>query len=225
MDAPPGTLLAFATAPGRVAEDGNPLEGNGVYTHYLVRELRRPAAKVEDVFKRVRVQVRKHSEGRQVPWESTSLEDDFFFDPAVRVTTLAAAERAREVSAERARERGEWERIRQSTDPGDFTAFLDRWDKGEFAEVAELRLYELRQLIARAMPGEPIQLPDVRNRYATGDVFTYVVVDGYTQLESVATWRVTFADNERVEFNNGQVLTQFGSTLRDSWGYRYDPPR
>lgn len=225
MDAPPGTLLAFATAPGRVAEDGRPIDGNGLYTHHLIREMRRSATKVEDVFKRVRVQVRKHSDGRQVPWESTSLEDDFYFDPSVQVTTLADGERAREVSAELARERAEWGRIRRSTSPGDFSAFLARQTTGEFVEAAELRIQELRQLIARAKPGEPIELPDGKNRYATGDAFTYVSIDGYTQLETATIWLVRFADNHRVEFNNGLVWTQLGALIKDSRGYQYDPPR
>jgi uncharacterized caspase-like protein len=225
MDAPPGTLLAFATAPGRVAEDGNPIDGNGLYTHHLVRELRQPGVKVEDVFKRVRVQVRRHSEGRQVPWESTSLEDDFYFDPAVRVTTLADAERARAASAELARERAEWARIRRSTDPDDFVHFLLQQKSGEFAEAAELKLHDLRQMMSRAKPGQAIVLPDAGNRYATGDAFDYVHVDGYTRLETRITWRVNFADDEVAEFNNGEVLTQQGAMIRDSRGYRYEPPR
>jgi Caspase domain len=80
MDAPPGTLLAYATAPGNVAEDGGPGEENGLYTQYLLNELRRPQARIEDVFKRVRLQVRQKSQGRQIPWESTSLEEDFSFN-------------------------------------------------------------------------------------------------------------------------------------------------
>jgi hypothetical protein len=180
---------------------------------------------VEDVFKRVRAQVRRYSEGRQVPWESTSLEDDFYFDPSVSVSTLAESERAREVSAELARERAEWVRIRGSTDPDAFVTFLLHQRSGQFTEAAELRLLELKQLIARAKPGEPIRLPRPDNRFALGDAFTYVHVDGYTQLENTTTWSVRFADDERVEFNNGVVLTQAGASLRDSRGYHYDPPR
>ena len=79
VDAPPGTYLAYATAPGNVAEDGDELSGNGLFTRYLIEELQIPA-KIEDVFKRVRLQVRKKSEGRQIPWDSSSLEDDFYFN-------------------------------------------------------------------------------------------------------------------------------------------------
>ena len=83
-----GTFLAFATAPGNVAEDGDIADGNGngLYTQYLLQELQTPAAKIEDVFKRVRLSVRKKSQGRQIPWESTSLEEDFYFNDGIKFT-------------------------------------------------------------------------------------------------------------------------------------------
>jgi hypothetical protein len=80
MEAPPGTLVAFAAAPGEVANDTSPVGGLGLYTHHLLAELGLSGGKIEDLFKRVRYQVRKHSHGQQLPWESTSLEDDFYFD-------------------------------------------------------------------------------------------------------------------------------------------------
>jgi len=85
LDAPPGTYLAFATAPGNVAEDGDEASGNGLFTQYLLKELQRPA-KIEDVFKRVRLQVRQKSQGRQIPWDSSSLEDDFAFNDDKKFT-------------------------------------------------------------------------------------------------------------------------------------------
>lgn len=64
FDAPPGSLLAYATAPGNVASDG---EGdNGLYTENLLRELSVPETKIEDVFKRVRASARRRSNGRDV---------------------------------------------------------------------------------------------------------------------------------------------------------------
>lgn len=85
LDAPPGTYLAFATSPGNVAEDGDVSEGNGLFTQYLLKELQRPA-KIEEVFKRVRLQVRQKSQGRQIPWDSSSLEDEFAFNDGGKFT-------------------------------------------------------------------------------------------------------------------------------------------
>jgi uncharacterized caspase-like protein len=94
MDAPPGTFLAYATQPGNTAEDGEAGSSNGPYAQFLQLELRRPFAKVEDVFKRVRYQVRQLTQGRQIPWESTSLEEDFVFnDGSHGVTSSEELER------------------------------------------------------------------------------------------------------------------------------------
>ena len=225
LDAPPGTLLAYATAPGSVAEDGDVRDGNGLYTYHLVREMKQPGAKLEDVFKRVRLQVRRQSDGRQVPWESTSLEDDFYFDPAIKVVTLADASRASQASLAIARQKADWKRIQQSVDPQDFVAFLRKYPQGAFSGVAELFLGELRTLTTRAKPGEAIVLPDARNWYATGDTLEYEQVDGYTRLVTHTTLRVTFADNDQVEFDDGRILAQDGGVRREPSGTEYTPAR
>ncbi|MDP2786045.1 MAG: caspase family protein, partial [Sulfurimicrobium sp.] len=77
MDAPKGTLVAYATAPGKTALDG---EGaNGVYTTELLRAVRQPGLKVEDVFKQVRIRVAALTADQQMPWEASSLTGDFYF--------------------------------------------------------------------------------------------------------------------------------------------------
>ena len=54
-----------------------------------------PEAKIEDVFKRVRLTVRRRSNGQQIPWESTSLEEDFWFIPPKEALRLAREEAER----------------------------------------------------------------------------------------------------------------------------------
>jgi len=89
IDAPPGTLIAFATAPGSTAADGT--GRNGLYTHYLVKEIAKPGAAIEEVFKAVRAGVRRDSKSAQVPWESTSLETAFVFHDAPTAKAVVAA--------------------------------------------------------------------------------------------------------------------------------------
>jgi uncharacterized caspase-like protein len=67
MDAPIGSVVAFATAPGSVASDGK--GSNGLYTQHLLANIERPGMPMEEVFKRVRLGVRLDSNGQQVPWE------------------------------------------------------------------------------------------------------------------------------------------------------------
>ncbi|MBF0266575.1 MAG: caspase family protein [Gammaproteobacteria bacterium] len=78
MDAPTGTIIAYATAPGSVAADGN--DKNGLYTKYLLKYLSQAQLKIEDVFKQVRIDVLKETHNLQTPWESSSLTGDFFLN-------------------------------------------------------------------------------------------------------------------------------------------------
>jgi Caspase domain len=77
IDAPVGTFIAFATSPGNVAADGNGL--NGLYTQELIKAMQIPDLPIEQVFKKVRIEVKKLSEGEQIPWENSSLESEFYF--------------------------------------------------------------------------------------------------------------------------------------------------
>jgi hypothetical protein len=76
-DAPAGTIVAFATAPGKTASDGIGL--NGLYTQEILNHIYKPGLKVEDLFKRVRISVMNKSLNRQIPWETSSLVKDFYF--------------------------------------------------------------------------------------------------------------------------------------------------
>ena len=69
MDAPKGSLIAYATAPGRVAADGR--GRNGLYTQELLKHIQTPGLTVEAVFKRVRNGVIAASGEAQTPWESS----------------------------------------------------------------------------------------------------------------------------------------------------------
>ncbi len=75
--APKGTFIAYATAPGSVASDGT--GQNGLYTEELVKAMRTPGKRIEDVFKQVRNGVYEKSGKQQVPWENSSIFGDFYF--------------------------------------------------------------------------------------------------------------------------------------------------
>jgi hypothetical protein len=88
----PGTFMSFSTSPGAEAEDGN--GANSPYTAALLAAAREPGLSIEDTFKRVRVSVNKATQGRQTPWDSSSLTDDFrFIGPAVAAPKPASAKK------------------------------------------------------------------------------------------------------------------------------------
>jgi len=77
MDAPQGTIIAFATSPGKVAADGD--GRNSPYTKNLIKTMQIPNLPIEQVFKQVRIAVQQETKNQQTPWENTSLSGDFYF--------------------------------------------------------------------------------------------------------------------------------------------------
>jgi hypothetical protein len=82
MDAPVGTFIAFSTAPGRVALDGD--GRNSPFTQSLLASIRETDQSIEQVFKNVRRAVVDQTRGSQIPWESSSLIGDFYFRSQTR---------------------------------------------------------------------------------------------------------------------------------------------
>jgi formylglycine-generating enzyme required for sulfatase activity len=79
MEGPTGSLIAYSTAPGSIASDGD--YRNGVYTEALLNHLSTPNITINQMFTRVRRDVLKITSNKQTPWESSSLIDDFFMVP------------------------------------------------------------------------------------------------------------------------------------------------
>jgi uncharacterized caspase-like protein len=89
VEAPLGTLIAFSTAPGSVAMDGAG-DKNSLYVKHLLKHMDTPGLPVEQMFKRVRIEVAQQSQRLQVPWESSSLMGDFCFLPGPNRTCAAS---------------------------------------------------------------------------------------------------------------------------------------
>jgi caspase domain-containing protein len=85
----PGTFLSYSTSPGAEAEDG--AGSDSPYTTALLTVARTPGLPIEQAFKQVRVAVNKATDGRQTPWESSSLTEDFRFVGATDARDANAA--------------------------------------------------------------------------------------------------------------------------------------
>ena len=86
VDAPNGSIVGYSTAPGTEAFDGS-----GEHSPYLqafLKHAREPNLPIEQLFKRMRLDVAGTTAGKQIPWESSSLTSDFYFfgDTAVAAT-------------------------------------------------------------------------------------------------------------------------------------------
>ncbi len=134
MDAPSGTLIAYSTAPGKVAVDGR--GKNSPYTRALARSMNTAGATVEQVFKSVRVSVMDRTNGDQVPWESSSLTGDFYFvekaPEPVAVPEPAIEPQAVELTF--------WNSIKDGQTKALFESYLTQYPEGVFAGLAKAKI-------------------------------------------------------------------------------------
>jgi uncharacterized protein (TIGR02145 family) len=79
MNAPSGTLIAYATSPGTTASDGS--GNNGLYTSAILESMKIPNMTIIQMFQNVRSIVSQKSGKQQIPWESTSLIGDLYINP------------------------------------------------------------------------------------------------------------------------------------------------
>ena len=71
---PDGHLIAYSTEFGKTASDGD--SNNSLYTKTLSKYLKEPGLKIEDLFKKVRTEVKSISEYNQNPIEESQLQGD-----------------------------------------------------------------------------------------------------------------------------------------------------
>ena len=105
MNSEQGIFIAFATAPGKTAEDGR--GRNGTYTKHLLKHIEEPGIQIEEMFKRVGSDVIAETHNRQRPWRNSNYNGNFCFggcsDPLekVRLEKERLAEQLRELKRQK----------------------------------------------------------------------------------------------------------------------------
>jgi len=136
---PEGSIVAFSTAPGTIAYDG---EGrNSPYVAELSKHMLTPGLKIEDVFKRVRVGVKQRTSRKptpQIPWENSAMTGDFYF-------VISGEEQTSQTSYSKINaDKKMWELIEFSKDPTEFESFLRAFPNSQFAPIARIKLKRLK---------------------------------------------------------------------------------
>ena len=129
MRAPGGTFLSYATSPGEVALDGT--GQNSPFSAALANELLTPGLPIELVFKQVRVSVLEKTNGRQIPWDTSSLTHPFYFSSPDHSSEQLAAERRI------------WETAKSSNDLNQLKLYLQTYPNGNFRQDAEFLITAL----------------------------------------------------------------------------------
>ncbi len=144
---PTGTLVLYATEPGKVASDG--AGRNGLFTESLLKQIKKPNLEYDQMVRAVSTDVWQKSNKQQLPWkEGNSLQDFYFVKGGANVVTnpiptdksnepdIVAKDKA-------AQEREAWDLVKNSADAADFRFYLEEFPDGANAAKAKIRLEEL----------------------------------------------------------------------------------
>ena len=162
MDAPKGSLIAYSTAPGKTAIDG--AGRNGIYTQELLRQIAVPGLPLETVLKNVRRSVARATNDQQIPWESSSLTGDFYFNSGVipafpptgaknadMTQPSLAAERPATDTATRQKiavpltaEDELWKAAAEINTLATYETYLSEFPNGRYGSAARLRIASMR---------------------------------------------------------------------------------
>ena len=88
MNRPIGTIISFATAPGKVALDGR--GNNSPYTLALAENIKIPGISINSVLGRTGRRVAQITNNRQISWYNSSLVDDFYLNGRSGNTEIAS---------------------------------------------------------------------------------------------------------------------------------------
>ncbi|QPF93436.1 caspase family protein [Bradyrhizobium commune] len=156
----PGSFISYSTSPGAEAEDGTGVDSP--YTTAALSVAKQPNIPIEEVFKRIRISVAQSTDGRQIPWESSSLTTDFKFfgaesnsgqPPASGADSMALASATRSVEDWRKELQGKDAKVAYDLVIADDTvpayqAYVELYTQAVYAPRLRTVLERRRQMLA-----------------------------------------------------------------------------
>jgi hypothetical protein len=162
VDAPRGTLLAYATAPGKTAADG--IGTNGLFTAELLKAMSHPDLTIDEVLKLAGSGVEKASGNKQVPWINSSYRGKFYF---LGPTTVNVATEPGGPAPVSNNEALFWSSVKDSGDAAEIEAYLKQYPNGTFAALAKTRV---DRIAAAKQPAQNVATPVDRSFDGKWDV-------------------------------------------------------
>ncbi len=149
MDPPEGSLILYATSPGKVAADGK--GRNGLFTKYLLQAIDTPNLTVENVFKATANKVYRATSKKQLPYQSGVMLGDFYFSGGAQNQSTETIPPFPVESGSGQNENIFWRSIRNESNAAYFESYLQQYPKGAYATLARIKLNQARAKVEPRM--------------------------------------------------------------------------
>lgn len=180
-----GSYIAFSTAPGNVAYDGDGTR-NSPFTAALLENLGREDVDIRLMMADVRAEVYQKTDEKQLPWENNSLIGRFYFKTGKGVPAAPDAQ----VLAER----DAFDKARAAGTEAAMQAFLAAHPDGLFAGIARDSIAALSQKTEAAPSVDDIFWRTIKNSVLPADFQLYLDIFDPGAYRDLAQARITALD-------------------------------
>ena len=138
-----GSLIVYSTQPGAVADDG--LGRNSPFTSALLKFTGQPGLEIQQMLRKVRAEVIRATDERQVPWDHSSLTGDvYLIKPAAGADTDAEAIKGLELSDSQIQLQI-WNDAKGSESIPILQSYIEQFPFGPFVPAAQARIRGLER--------------------------------------------------------------------------------
>ncbi len=209
MDAPSGSIIVYATAPGRTAADG--AGRNGTFSKHLLYQLKNSnGLELGQLLKRVGKGVQSETSKRQVPWIASSITGDFYFSGNSYASKKKHMVTLAEPRPTNLNEEEEfWQAIKNSNSIQDFNDYLNNYPNGRFSKIARIKIRQLKPKKIKIESDYIVQGTNPNGRNYEGKAVIWREGDYYKMK-----WRI----GKDTFHGKGQLS---GNILKIDWGASY----
>jgi uncharacterized caspase-like protein len=149
-----GTLISYATSPDQVALDGD--GRNSPFTTALLKHIETPGLDIANMMITVRQDVLKLSNGKQIPWDHSSLTGRFYFKQGPNPVIATNPQMPVPTIGQGAFDYTYWSSIKDSGNIALFKSYLEQFPNGKFAAIARAKIAALAPTPAPSPDATPI---------------------------------------------------------------------
>jgi uncharacterized caspase-like protein len=160
----PNLLIAFATAPGEVALDGN--GRNSPFTSSLIKYLPQPNKELRSVLTDVKAEVQNITDKQQIPWSHDNLVTNLYLlgEPGATQPQLTVVETPKQTPPPATDDaKLAWDAVKDQTSPAVLETVANKYPNSIYGELAKARAAELRAQTKKQVAAvEPQEDPPVK---------------------------------------------------------------
>ena len=158
MRPPSGSLILYATEPGKVAADGS--GRNGLFTEKLLANINTKGIKVEEMFKQTTIEVSRVSNKKQIPWSEGVILGDFYFNANDSLSQDSPPKIVQDKNIPGSQENIFWNSVDKNPSLEAYSIYLQQYPDGHYKKLALIKIKQLPTTTTTTSSPNPVRVKE-----------------------------------------------------------------